>query len=83
MAQRVKRGDEVRLRCWDHMEGCDEPHEFYVYGRVQVLGKRSLTVDCWAHIDLNDPERDPSGDNIKTYTLLRKCITEIKVYGQA
>ena len=81
MARRVKRGDEVRLRCWDHMEGADEPQEFYVYGRVQRVARTAITLDCWAHIDLNYTDRDPSGDNIKTYTLLRKCITEINVYG--
>ena len=75
----VKRGDEVRVRFWDHMENTDHPSEYLLYGRVQRCGPRAISVDCWAHVDLDNPERDPSGSETKTYTILRKCITEVAV----
>lgn len=74
---RIKAGDEARIRFWDHTENSDDPAEYYLYGRVFKVTKSAITLDCWAHIELNCEHRDPKGDEIKTYSILRRCIVEI------
>lgn len=74
---RAKKGDVVRLRFLDHVEGADEPLEFYVYGRVYISAKSHYVVDTWCYLNIDDPDRS---ENINRFTILRKAISEVVIY---
>lgn len=77
---RVKVGDVVAIRFDDHVEDSDSVYEFVVYGRVVKVQQKAITVDSWALAD-EAADRDDERHNVKSFTILRKVITEIKVYG--
>lgn len=75
-----KVGDEVRIAFIDHVEGTDEVEEYYVYGRVAKVTKRSYTVDSWALQDASR-DREADRDNITTFTIIRATISEVVIFG--
>lgn len=73
---RVKIGDWVRVRFWDHRKNDDDIREYYVSGRVHRISVRAITVDTWALIDPESADRDP-GETCETMAILRKGIIEL------
>jgi len=73
---RVKYGDWVRIRFWDHRKNDDDIREYFVCGRVHRVSTRAITVDTWALIDPESADRQP-GETCETISILRKAIEEI------
>lgn len=73
------KGDWVRIRFHDHVEGSDDVAEYYVSGRVAKVTQQAYTVDSWAAVDPNQ-DRDGNRENITTNTILRGVITEVVIH---
>jgi hypothetical protein len=73
---RVKAGDWVRIRFWDHRKNDDDIREYYVCGRVHRVSVRAITVDTWSLIDPESADRDP-GETCETISILKKAIVEL------
>jgi hypothetical protein len=76
---RAKKADVVRLTFLDHVEGADEPLEFFVYGRVFKSTRTHYVVDCWAYPNIDHEDRS---DNINRFSILKKTISEVIVYQE-
>jgi hypothetical protein len=76
--ERCKVGDTVRIRFWDHRKNDTDAKEYFAYGRVHHTTKRAITIDYWATIDPDDPDREPD-NNTECHSLMRKVITELLV----
>lgn len=72
---KLQPGDEVRLRFWDHMEDADEPMECFAWGRIHKVTRWYVTLDAWAPAKTED--REETHNALKTFAILRKCITEV------
>lgn len=75
---RARKGDVVRFKFLDHVEGGDEPLEFHVYGRVFKATMTAYVVDTWCYPEIDDPDRS---SNVERFTILRSAISEVIIYG--
>ena len=69
----MRKGDIVEVRFFDHVED-GEPIEFVVYGRVGKLTRKFVTIQCWAYPDTLDDDH-----NVKAFSIVRSCITGVRV----
>ena len=76
--QRVKVGDTVRIRFWDHRSNDEDVREYYLHGRVHRISPRSITIDAWALIDPESADRSPD-NSCECFNILRKAIVELLV----
>lgn len=71
----LKEGDEVRIRFLDHVEDGQEAIDFTVWGRISLLTKRTIAVECWAYTDLEEQDKH----NVKMFTIVKKAILALHV----
>lgn len=66
---KLAKGMLVAITFDDHAKGTDKPLRFVVYGRVAIITRASVTVDCW-----HEAGSDVRDDNTEKYTVVRKAI---------
>ena len=64
-----RKGQVVEVEFLDHVEGGEEPLKFVVYGRIQRVDRKSITVICWGYTD--DTALD---SNNNYFTIIRSTI---------
>lgn len=67
----IKRGDIVEVDFYDHVEDGRRAMRFVVYGRVEEITDRLVTVQSWTH----KRRRSKPDGNEKRYTIMR-CACE-------
>jgi hypothetical protein len=70
---RLHKGHIVCVEFLDHIKGGSAPIPFAVYGRLAHVGKKSLSVDSWCHVD----PKTPFDTNVDRVTIVRSTITKI------
>jgi len=73
----VRIGSIVAVTFLDHVEDGDEPIEFVVYGELLQASRSRLHIGGWVYA--NPKEREYDTGNMKTWSIVRAAITQIKV----
>lgn len=79
---KVVPGNIVELRFWDHHEGCEDPVEYLVYGRVHKVTPLAITVHTWA-LPKPGPVPEDMASNIHQFSIVRNAITKISILKRA
>lgn len=78
--QKVRKGNIVEVHFLDHVEDGDGAMPFVVWGKVDRVTKLSLRIVAWAHEDPSSKEAEECEEGTeKTFTIVRRAITEAKI----
>lgn len=64
-------GQIWQIEFLDHVEDGSEPLSLVVYGRLSVVTRKHVCIDCWAYAD----PAVAYDSNCKRFTILRSTIT--------
>lgn len=75
MRKRPRKGDEVRIVFWDHVEDHDAPVKCIVWGYVESAKGNAYVIESWRLPD----DLEANKDNRKVFTILKKVVIEATI----
>lgn len=76
---KIKPGDIVHIRFYDHAEGSEDAMYFETFGRVEAITRKAYQIYCWRYVKEVDRARDDNKENEDSYAVMKSAIEFIKV----